>query len=299
MHLYNEIIKLRPDWHDPDPEKGAIKIVMTGSASDKALLRPHIYDGKVKKRLEKRFKDPADSLRLVIVRDMWLTLPEHRPVAHQRVLDAEPKALLEWAKTVGANTHAMLSHHLQDRPDMVNGIRAAKRLRELARLHGESHLEEVCSYSLPLPKRAALRELCYAAFAVLHSGETKTPVYVAQRLNRKSLEDAHERRADKFFADARLPAAERAELSDYKHSGYSRGHMAPAGDMATPTSMAQSFSLANMVPQNAQQNGGSWARIEQDTRKYVLRASGDVYVITGPVFVTCPLPPYQSVGSPG
>ena len=73
VHLYDEIIKLRPDWHDPDPEKGAIKIVMTGSASDKALLRPHIYDGKVKKRLEKRFKDPADRLRLVIVRDMWLT----------------------------------------------------------------------------------------------------------------------------------------------------------------------------------------------------------------------------------
>ncbi len=73
VHLYNEIIKLRPDWHDPDPDKGAIKIVMTGSASDKALLRPHIYDGKVKKRLEKRFKDPADPLRLVIVRDMWLT----------------------------------------------------------------------------------------------------------------------------------------------------------------------------------------------------------------------------------
>ncbi|QTX20583.1 type I restriction endonuclease subunit R [Comamonas aquatica] len=73
VHLYNEIIKLRPGWHDSDPEKGAIKIVMTGSASDKALLRPHIYDGKVKKRLEKRFKDPADPLRLVIVRDMWLT----------------------------------------------------------------------------------------------------------------------------------------------------------------------------------------------------------------------------------
>jgi len=73
VHLYDEIIKLRPDWHDTDPEKGTIKIVMTGSASDKALLRPHIYDGKIKKRLEKRFKDPADPLRLVIVRDMWLT----------------------------------------------------------------------------------------------------------------------------------------------------------------------------------------------------------------------------------
>ncbi|OAI21468.1 DEAD/DEAH box helicase [Methylomonas lenta] len=73
VHLYNEIIKLRPDWHSDDPEQGAIKIVMTGSASDKALLRPHIYSKQQKKRLEKRFKDPADSLRLVIVRDMWLT----------------------------------------------------------------------------------------------------------------------------------------------------------------------------------------------------------------------------------
>jgi len=73
VHLYNEIVKLRPEWHDADPEKGAIKIVMTGSASDKALLRPHIYSGQVKKRLEKRFKDPADPLQIVIVRDMWLT----------------------------------------------------------------------------------------------------------------------------------------------------------------------------------------------------------------------------------
>ncbi|MBP6612282.1 MAG: type I restriction endonuclease subunit R [Aquabacterium sp.] len=72
-HLYDAIIALRPDWHDSDPEKGVVKIVMTGSASDKALLRPHIYSAQVKKRLEKRFKEPADPLRLVIVRDMWLT----------------------------------------------------------------------------------------------------------------------------------------------------------------------------------------------------------------------------------
>lgn len=128
------------------------------------------------------------------------------------------------------------------------------------------------------------RELCYEAFAVLHDGGSRTPLYVAQRLNRKSIEDADERRADKFFADARLPAGERAELEDYKRSGYSRGHMAPAGDMPTPTAMAQSFSLANMVPQNIQHNGGPWSKIEQDTRQYVLRAKGEVYVITGPVF---------------
>jgi type I restriction enzyme R subunit len=73
VHLYNAIIALRPDWHDDDPEKGVIKVVMTGSASDKPLLRPHIYSKQVKKRLEKRFKDPEDPMRLVIVRDMWLT----------------------------------------------------------------------------------------------------------------------------------------------------------------------------------------------------------------------------------
>jgi len=73
VHLYNAITALRPAWHDEDPEKGVIKVVMTGSASDKPLLRPHIYAKQTKKRLEKRFKDPDDPMRLVIVRDMWLT----------------------------------------------------------------------------------------------------------------------------------------------------------------------------------------------------------------------------------
>lgn len=73
VHLYNAIIALRPEWHDEDPEKGVLKVVMTGSASDKPLLRPHIYSKQVKKRLEKRFKAPDDPMRLVIVRDMWLT----------------------------------------------------------------------------------------------------------------------------------------------------------------------------------------------------------------------------------
>ncbi|SMF96574.1 type I restriction enzyme, R subunit [Methylomagnum ishizawai] len=73
VHLYDALVALRPEWHDEDPEKGAIKIVMTGSAADKALLKPHVYKPQVKKRLEKRFKDPNDPLKIVIVRDMWLT----------------------------------------------------------------------------------------------------------------------------------------------------------------------------------------------------------------------------------
>ena len=133
-------------------------------------------------------------------------------------------------------------------------------------------------------KQPTLRELCYDAFAILHSGQTKTPIFVAQRLSRQSISDANEKRTNKFFSDSRLPRKERSLLEDYKRSGYSRGHMAPAADMPTPLAMEQSFSLANVVPQARQHNSGAWAKIEKDTRHYVKRAQGDVFVITGPVF---------------
>lgn len=133
--------------------------------------------------------------------------------------------------------------------------------------------------------RPMQRALCYDAFAILHSGESKTPVLVAQRLNRASVADADEKRTNRFFPDARLRSTERATLEDYQGSGYDRGHMAPAGDMPTAKAMAQSFSLANMVPQAPAHNRGTWATsVEATTRKYASRASGNVFVITGPVF---------------
>ena len=73
VHLYNAIVALRPEWHSDDPMQGVIKIVMTGSASDKALLKPHIYPKDIRKKLELRYKDTSDSFKVVIVRDMWLT----------------------------------------------------------------------------------------------------------------------------------------------------------------------------------------------------------------------------------
>lgn len=73
VDMYDAIVAIKPEWHDLDTAKGAIKIVMTGSASDKEKLQPHIHNKETKKLFEKRFKDVNDPLQLVIVRDMWLT----------------------------------------------------------------------------------------------------------------------------------------------------------------------------------------------------------------------------------
>jgi len=73
VDLYDAIVKLRPQWHEEDDEKGAIKIVMTGSASDILEWLPHIRNKPRREFLAKRFKDEKDPLKIVLVRDMWLT----------------------------------------------------------------------------------------------------------------------------------------------------------------------------------------------------------------------------------
>ncbi|HHE9989821.1 TPA: type I restriction endonuclease subunit R [Haemophilus influenzae] len=73
VDLYNQIIALHPEWHSDNINEGAIKIVMTGSASDASEMQKHVYSKQEKQTLERRFKDPNDPLKVVIVRDMWLT----------------------------------------------------------------------------------------------------------------------------------------------------------------------------------------------------------------------------------
>src|SRR5713226_5381606 len=73
VELYKEIAKLRPGWHDNDDEKGRLKVVMTGSAADVLDFQPHIRNKQRRERVAERFKDENDPLKLVLVRDMWLT----------------------------------------------------------------------------------------------------------------------------------------------------------------------------------------------------------------------------------
>lgn len=73
VDLYNAIVSLRPEWHHKDDDKGQIKVVMTGSASDDISMQPHIRNKQRRDELAKRYKDPNDPFKLVIVRDMWLT----------------------------------------------------------------------------------------------------------------------------------------------------------------------------------------------------------------------------------
>ncbi len=73
IELYNAIIKLRPSWHSDEDDKGNIKVIMTGSSGDELYMQPHIRNKERRKAIGERLKNPKDCLRLVIVRDMWLT----------------------------------------------------------------------------------------------------------------------------------------------------------------------------------------------------------------------------------
>ena len=73
VDLYRELVRLRPEWHDDDDDKGAIKVVMTGSASDPPDWQPLLHTKSGREDLARRFRDADDPLRIVLVRDMWLT----------------------------------------------------------------------------------------------------------------------------------------------------------------------------------------------------------------------------------
>lgn len=129
------------------------------------------------------------------------------------------------------------------------------------------------------------QELCYGVFGIMHSGLTRTPLWSAEHLTASNIALARDLdRENSFHPEDRLPHDQRAELADYARSGFDRGHMAPNGDMPDRQAQHESFTLANMVPQDGDNNRHVWAGIEQVVRK-LAEKEGDLYVITGPAFL--------------
>ncbi|MGO2339341.1 MAG: DNA/RNA non-specific endonuclease [Psychrobacter sp.] len=128
------------------------------------------------------------------------------------------------------------------------------------------------------------QELCMDGFAVMYSGVSRTPLWSAEHLDRKRLQQAGEiDREDSFHEESKLPDSARASLSDYSGSGYDRGHLAPNADMANRSQQYDSFSLANIAPQSPRNNRYIWRNIESATR-YMTQQYGEVYTVTGVAF---------------
>ena len=204
VHLYDEIVRLRPDWHDADPEQGAIKIVMTGSASDKALLRPHIHNAQVKKRLEKRFKDPADPLRLVIVRDMWLTGFD-APCVHTLYVDKPMKGhnLMQAIARVNRVFRDKQGGLVVDYIGIGNELKAAMKEYTASHGRGKPTVDAHEAYSLLAEKvdvlRAMLHGYDYSGFL---TGGHKTLAGAANHV--LGLHNGKEKDGKKRFADTAL-----------------------------------------------------------------------------------------------
>lgn len=130
-----------------------------------------------------------------------------------------------------------------------------------------------------------LTTLCFQEFTVAYSAKTRTPLWAAEHLTRQRVTDARTlKRQNTFHEEQKLPASARSLLSDYVRSGYDRGHMAPSGGASNSSSQNDTFSLANIVPQNANNNRHIWQGIEISTRNYA-KENGSLYVVTGPLFL--------------
>ncbi len=127
--------------------------------------------------------------------------------------------------------------------------------------------------------------LCRTGHLLSHSPEYKTPFWVIEHLTKENATNKVVERYNKFQADPDLKKGERAELSDYKASGYDRGHMAPSADMRwDEQAMIECFYLSNMVPQVGKgMNQGIWKDLEENVRNWAINR-GELYIFTGPIY---------------
>lgn len=133
----------------------------------------------------------------------------------------------------------------------------------------------------------------HTGYTLSYSEEYEVPYWVAYKLSRESLEQSTVSRKDNFREDELIPTGS-AELSDYRKSGYDRGHMAPAADFKwSEEAMDDTFYLSNMCPQNHSFNAGIWNDLESAVRS-IAYEDEEIYVVTGPVLTDGP---YETIGS--
>ena len=144
--------------------------------------------------------------------------------------------------------------------------------------------DSVASICMPAPlenvSEQIIRKIAYIAS---YNKDTKTPNWVAWHLTAEHTDGPYKRLSN-FHEEEDVPEP-RATLQDYRGSGWSRGHMCPAGDNKwNSDAMYESFSLVNVCPQNNSHNSGLWNSIEMDCRRWA-RQYGDIYIVCGPVLM--------------
>lgn len=128
------------------------------------------------------------------------------------------------------------------------------------------------------------QDICFDGFAVKYSYISKTALWSAEHLTVQRLEQAKLLpRNDNFHEENQINGFDKPLLSDYIGSGYDRGHLSPNADMQDTRQQYDSFSLANIIPQDPELNRGAWADMEKQVRYNTLRY-GESYVVTGVIF---------------
>ncbi|MFK7934633.1 MAG: DNA/RNA non-specific endonuclease [Saprospiraceae bacterium] len=134
---------------------------------------------------------------------------------------------------------------------------------------------------LPTSTTGQMVQHTYYTFS--YNERHEQPEWVAYELTKKSIQEPNVRRTGDFRRDPKVETGS-ADREDYRGSGYDRGHLAPAGDMAfNEQAMSESFFMSNMSPQSRQFNGGIWRELEELTRDWAYKFN-KLYVVTGPMF---------------